>query len=103
VPKGGEGLDGETEGCFDEVLGSGSTRAANQPDFVGGIPMMNRIVKAAPLPDHTVLLFFESGHIKLLDMEPYIDKAKPAPSALLKDLIITYSPSKDTGTGPAAP
>lgn len=106
--------------------------------------MMNRIVKAAPLPDHTVLLFFESGHIKLLDVQPYIDQggvwaeidrwevfsqvevqedlgglvwpggidfcpetafrvAKAAPSTLLRDLIITYSPSKDTGTGPVAP
>jgi hypothetical protein len=103
--------------------------------------MMNRIVKATPLPDHTVLLVFESGHIKLLDMEPYIEKSgvwteiedwqvfsqvevqedlgglvwpgeidfcpdtafkvsKPVPSALLRDLVITYSPSaeKDAGT-----
>ncbi len=109
---------------------------------LGGIPMMNRIIKATPLPDHTLLLFFESGHIKLLDMKPYIEKdgvwaeiddwqvfsqvkvqedlgglewpgeidfcpetafkvAKPVPTALLRDLVITYSPGreKDTGTG----
>lgn len=109
---------------------------------LGGMPIMNRIIKATPLPDHTLLLFFESGHIKLLDMKPYIDKggvwseivdwqvfsqvkvqedlgglvwpdeidfcpetafkvSKPAPTALLRDLVITYSPTseKDTGTG----
>lgn len=103
---------------------------------------MNRIIKATPLPDHTLLLFFELGHIKLLDMKPYIEKggvwsvivdwqvfsqvkvqenlgglvwpdeidfcpetafkvSKPAPTALLRDLVITYSPTreKDTGTG----
>jgi hypothetical protein len=104
--------------------------------------MMNRIIKATPLPDHTLLLFFESGHIKLLDMKPYIETggvwaeiddwqvfsqvkvqedlgglvwpgeidfcpetafklSKPVPTALLRDLVITYSPGreKDTGTG----
>jgi hypothetical protein len=93
------------------------------------------------LPDHTVLLFFESGHIKLLDLKPYIKNggvwaeiedwrvfskvkvqedlgglvwpgeidfcpetafrvSKPVPAALLRNLVITYSPSpeKDAGT-----
>ncbi len=36
--------------------------------------MMSRIVKASPLPDHTLLPFFESGHVRLLDMKLYIEK-----------------------------
>lgn len=103
---------------------------------------MNRIIKATPLPDRTLLLFFESGHIKLLDMKPYIETggvwaeiddwqvfsqvtvqedlgglvwpgeidfcpetafkvSQPVPTALLRDLVVTYSPGreKETGTG----
>jgi len=36
--------------------------------------MMSRIIKATPIPDYTLLLFFESGHVKLLDMKPSIEK-----------------------------
>jgi len=35
---------------------------------------MNRIVKAIPLQDYTLILFFESGRIGLLDMKPYISR-----------------------------
>ncbi len=102
--------------------------------------MMSRIVKATPLPDHTVLLFFDSGQVKLLDMKPYIaaggvwaeiddwqlfsqvrvqedlgglewpgeidfcpetaiKMSKPVPSALLRDLIITYVPKEPAEAG----
>jgi hypothetical protein len=36
--------------------------------------MMSRIVKASPLTDYALLLFFESGHVRLLDMKPYIER-----------------------------
>jgi hypothetical protein len=36
--------------------------------------MMSRVIKASPLQDYTLLLFFESGHVRLLDMKPYIEK-----------------------------
>ena len=99
---------------------------------------MSRIIKATPLPDHVLLLFFESGHVKLLDMKAYIEKggvwaeieswqvfsqvkvqedlgglmwpgeidfcpdtafkvSQPVPSALLRDLTITYS-RREEGT-----
>jgi hypothetical protein len=102
--------------------------------------MMSRIIKATPLPDYTLILFFESGHVKLLDMKPYIEKggvwaeidswqvfsqvkvqedlgglvwpgeidfcpdtafnvSNPVPSALLRDLTVTYSPRVRTETG----
>jgi hypothetical protein len=102
---------------------------------------MSHIAQATPLPDYTILLFFESGQIRLLDMNPYIEKggvwaeignwqvfaqvkvqedlgglewpgeidfcpdtafkvSKPAPSALLRDLIITYAPRHEQDTSP---
>ncbi|MFH0823472.1 MAG: DUF2442 domain-containing protein [Pseudomonadota bacterium] len=36
--------------------------------------MMSRVIKATPLPDYKLLLLFESGSVKLLDMKPYIEK-----------------------------
>jgi hypothetical protein len=35
--------------------------------------MMSRVIKATPLPDYKLLLLFESGNVKLLDMKPYIE------------------------------
>ena len=102
--------------------------------------MMSRIIKATPLEDYTLLLLFESGHVRLLDMKPYIEKggvwaeinnwrafsqvkvqedlgglewpgeidfcpetaykvSKPVPSAILRDLTITYSPREERDTG----